>query len=138
MYGRILHFHFVIVGILTFTKEHMKSFLKDRSDTSLDTSHKQPLTASKYAVASAVAGVTSATVSNFLDVVKTRQQLAVADEIGRLRPDDKLGVWQVTRNFLKEAGVFRALFKGLHMRLMYSLPSGVLSMVIVEALKPEN
>ncbi|KAK9473353.1 mitochondrial carrier domain-containing protein [Dipodascopsis tothii] len=90
-----------------------------------------------YAVASAAAGTAAATVSNFLDVIKTRQQLAVADEVTRLRPDDRVGVWTVARNLVREKGVFRALFKGLHVRLMYSLPSGVLSMVIVETLKPE-
>lgn len=91
----------------------------------------------QYAIASASATVVSQTATNLLDVVKTRQQLAVSREISSLRPDDQLGVWQVGRNLIKEVGFFRACFKGLHMRLLQSLPSSVLSMVIVETLNPD-
>ncbi|KAK9459129.1 mitochondrial carrier domain-containing protein [Lipomyces oligophaga] len=96
------------------------------------------LTSSQYAIASGISGIAAGTVSNFFDVLKTRQQLAVADEVSAIRPDDKLGLWKVARNLVSEEGLYRALFKGLHVRLMYSLPSGVLSMVIVEMLKPDQ
>ncbi|KAK9481126.1 mitochondrial carrier domain-containing protein [Lipomyces japonicus] len=112
--------------------------IKLRYKAGLSDSSSSDLSATQYALASAAAGTTAGTVSNFLDVLKTRQQLAVADEIANLRPDDKLGLWKVAKNLIQEAGLFRALFKGLHVRLMYSLPSGVLSMVIVELLKPEK
>lgn len=114
----------------------MKIYLRNRniekSRPSID------LTASQYAIASVVSGTTAATVSNFLDVVKTRQQLAISEEVARLRPDDQMGLLKVAKNLIAEAGFFKAMFKGLHVRLMYSMPSGVLSMVIVELLKPEE
>lgn len=95
------------------------------------------LSALEYGMASAVASTAAATASNFLDVVKTRQQLAVADEISMLRPDDQLGVVKVARNLIKEVGLFRALFKGLHIRLLHSLPSSILAMIIVEKVNPD-
>lgn len=95
------------------------------------------LTPGQIAAASVVGTVCAASAANFLDVVKTRQQLAVSDEIRHLRPDDAQGVLQVARNLIREAGVVRAMVKGLHIRLMHALPSGVLSMVIVETLNPD-
>lgn len=89
------------------------------------------------ACASVVGTVSAATAANFLDVVKTRQQLAVSDEIKNIRPDDAKGVITVAKNLIKEVGLFRAMVKGLHIRLMHALPSGVLSMVIVETLNPD-
>lgn len=92
----------------------------------------------KYGVASAVASTTAATASNFLDVIKTRQQLAVSNEIAAIRPDDQLSIWKVARNFIKEVGFFRALFRGLHLRLLHSLPSSVLAMMIIETIHPDK
>lgn len=92
----------------------------------------------EYGVSSALASTSGAVASNFLDVVKTRQQLAVADEISCLRPDDKFGVFRVARNLVREVGLFRALFKGLHIRLTHSLPSSVLAMVIIETINPDS
>lgn len=98
----------------------------------------QELGLKEYAISSAAATTTASVASNFLDVVKTRQQLAVSDEISSMRPDDQKSVVQVGRNLIKEVGLFRALFKGLHIRLLHSLPSSVLSMIIVETLNPDN
>lgn len=95
------------------------------------------LTPIQIAGASVVGTVAATSAANFLDVVKTRQQLAVSDEIRHLRPDDTKGVLTVARNLIREAGLFRAMVKGLHIRLMHALPSGVLSMVIVETLNPD-
>ncbi|KAK7206875.1 mitochondrial carrier domain-containing protein [Myxozyma melibiosi] len=116
--------------------EKMKILLRNRNISTKRES--VDLTAEQYAYASVVSGVAAGTVSNFLDVVKTRQQLAISEEVARLRPDDQMGLLKVARNLIAEAGFFRAMFKGLHVRLMYSLPSGVLSMVIVELLRPED
>ncbi|KAK9323976.1 mitochondrial carrier domain-containing protein [Lipomyces orientalis] len=125
-----------------YTYEKMKIYLKSTNalNESLagSTSSSLDLTASQYAIASAVSGTAAGTASNFLDVLKTRQQLAIAVEVSRLRPDDQLGLWKVAKNLIREVGIVRAMFKGLHVRLMYSLPSGILSMVIVEKLKPEG
>ncbi|KAK9457893.1 mitochondrial carrier domain-containing protein [Dipodascopsis uninucleata] len=95
------------------------------------------LSKSDYAIASAIAGTAAAIVSNFFDVLKTRQQLAIAEEVSRVRPEDKHGLLTVARNLIRESGFVKAMFKGLHVRLMYSLPSSIVSMVIVESLKPE-
>lgn len=97
----------------------------------------QDLTTTHIAIASVIGTTAATSAANFLDVVKTRQQLAVSDELKRLRPDDSKSVWIVARNLIRENGIFRALVKGLHIRLLHALPSGVLSMVIVETLNPD-
>ncbi|KAK9475664.1 mitochondrial carrier domain-containing protein [Lipomyces japonicus] len=111
--------------------ENLKTFLHKRKAKG------QNLSASDYAFASSAATVLSESTSNFLDVVRTRQQLAVSEEIRRLRPNDERGLWQISKNLVKEAGLFRALVKGLHIRLLYSLPSGALAMTIVELVNPD-
>ncbi|KAK9466055.1 mitochondrial carrier domain-containing protein, partial [Lipomyces arxii] len=117
-----------------YSYEEIKNYFKVASG--IDPKGSQELSTSQYAIASALSGTAAGTVSNFLDVIKTRQQLAIAEEVSRLRPDDQMGLWTVARNLVKEVGVVRAMLKGLHVRLMYSLPSGILSMVIVEKLRP--
>ncbi|KAK9313055.1 mitochondrial carrier domain-containing protein [Lipomyces starkeyi] len=125
-----------------YTYEKMKTYFKSTNALNasiIDSTTTPPdLTGAQYAFASAVSGTASGTASNFLDVIKTRQQLAIAEEVSRLRPDDQMGLWKVAKNLISEVGIMRAMFKGLHVRLMYSLPSGILSMVIVEKLKPES
>lgn len=132
-----------VMGVVTFlphsvvwwaSYEHCKEYIsKTRKDQSSN-----ELTALEYGVSSAIAGTTAATASNFLDIVKTRQQLAVSDEISRIRPDDQQSVLRVARNLIREVGLFRALFKGLHIRLMHSLPSSILAMIIVEKINPDT
>ncbi|ANB14572.1 Agc1p [Sugiyamaella lignohabitans] len=98
----------------------------------------QPLKTIDYGIASASASSSAALASNFLDVIKTRQQVAVSEEIARIRPDDRQGVFKVARNLIKEVGFFRAFFKGLHIRLLHSLPSSALAMMIVESINPDR
>ncbi|KAG5363897.1 putative mitochondrial carrier C4G8.08 [Yarrowia sp. B02] len=126
-----------VMGIVVFlphsvvwwvTYEKTKAWMEKRGDLGLK----------EYAVSSAAATCTASVASNFLDVVKTRQQLAVSDEIKGMRPDDQKSVVQVGKNLIKEVGLGRALFKGLHIRLLHSLPSSVLSMIIVETLNPDT
>ncbi|ODQ63205.1 mitochondrial carrier [Nadsonia fulvescens var. elongata DSM 6958] len=95
---------------------------------------KEELSTWQYALSSAVSTTTAMIASNFLDVVKTRQQLAVSDEIASLRPDDQKSVIKVAKNLIKEAGFFQAMFKGLSVRLMHGLPSGVFCLVLFEKL----
>lgn len=99
--------------------------------------NKQELTATDYGMASAVATVISSTATNFLDVIITRQQLASSQEIRQLRPNDHKNVIEITRNLIKEVGLVRAMFKGLHVRLLHSLPSYMLCMTIMEMIHPE-
>ncbi|KAK9323977.1 mitochondrial carrier domain-containing protein [Lipomyces orientalis] len=124
-----------------YTYENLKKLMRRSSYTDESSaSSVQPsrdLTAAQYAVASSIATVGGESISNFFDIIKTRQQLALSDEIKRVRPDDQHGLVNVAKNLIKEEGLVRALFKGLHIRLMYALPAGVMSMVIVEKLKPD-
>ncbi|ODV91512.1 hypothetical protein CANCADRAFT_78 [Tortispora caseinolytica NRRL Y-17796] len=87
--------------------------------------------------ASSIATTAACTVSNFLDVVKTRQQLANSQEVLLMRPDDRLGVWKVITNLIKEQGVFWSIFKGLGSRLSYNVPATALGLTIVEYIDPK-
>ncbi|KAK7206874.1 mitochondrial carrier domain-containing protein [Myxozyma melibiosi] len=127
-----------------YTYENLKTYMRQRqkrkaalASSSSSPPPTQDLSALQYALASSVATIAGETITNFLDVVKTRQQLACSAEVRALRPDDSASVARVARNLIREVGVFRALFKGLHVRLLYALPTGVLSMVIVESIKPD-
>lgn len=88
-------------------------------------------------MAAGTASVTAGTFTNFLDVIKTRQQLAYSKEIGGLRPDDKQGVIRIAFNLIKEGGMFRAVFKGLGSRLVCAVPSSMFTMAIVEMMHPD-
>ena len=128
------------ISLATQQKQSQQQHLSVGDITNIDgvlPANLAELTPTHYAIASAGATVVAQTSTNFLDVVKTRQQLAVSKEIAHLRPDDQLGVFTVARNLVKEVGFFRACFKGLHVRLLQSLPSSILSMVIVETLNPD-
>jgi solute carrier family 25 iron transporter 28/37 len=92
----------------------------------------------EYGISSCAASASAAIVSNFLDVVKTRQQLAASEEITKIRPDDRMGIFKIARNLIREVGFCRALFKGLHIRLSHSLPSSALAMIIVESVNPDR
>lgn len=88
-------------------------------------------------MAAGTASVAASTCTNFLDVIKTRQQLAYSKEIGGLRPDDKQGVLRIAYNLVKEGGLFRAVFKGLSARLVCAVPSSMFTMAIVEMMHPD-
>lgn len=91
-----------------------------------------------YHALSAAAAASVAVVStNFLDIVKTRQQLAHSPEIGSLRPDDRKGVVSIARNLINEQGLRRAMVRGMGMRLLSTTPSTALSMAIMEWLHPD-
>lgn len=100
--------------------------------------HTTDLSASDYFFSSAVATTLGETASNFFVVVKKRTQLATSDELSALRPDDAKGVFHVGRNLIKEAGVLRAVFRGLPIRLLSSVPAHALAMAIMEKMAPDN
>ncbi|KAK9466054.1 mitochondrial carrier domain-containing protein [Lipomyces arxii] len=118
-----------------YVYEHLKKYIR-RQNAATDST--KELSTTQYAVASSLATAGSETVSNFFDVVKTRQQLALSDEVKLIRPDDRNSLLTVAKNLIKEAGLLRALFRGLHIRLMYALPVGALTMTIVESIKTED
>lgn len=89
------------------------------------------------ALAAAFATSTAVLATNFLDVVKTRQQLAHSPEVAALRPTDTQGVRVIARNLIKEHGLLRALGKGLGMRFLSTVPSSALGMAIMETLHPD-
>lgn len=104
--------------------------LRHRSETSLQ--------AVDYAVASSVSTVVSSTATNMLQLIQTRQQLATASEIQQLRPTDQVSLWRLSINLVKEVGLFRALFKGLHVRLAIAVPGSALHMAIIECISPDE
>uniref|UniRef100_A0A060T6A7 ARAD1B10318p n=1 Tax=Blastobotrys adeninivorans TaxID=409370 RepID=A0A060T6A7_BLAAD len=118
--------------------EHFKDYASEWKRQRQGLSERPDLSTLEYGLASGLATISSVSATNFLDVVKTRQQLAAADEITSMRPDDYRGVWNVGRNLVKEVGLWRALVKGLHVRLLHSLPTGIVSMAIVETISPDR
>lgn len=95
------------------------------------------LTALQYGEAAAIATTTAVIATNFLDVVKTRQQLAHSPEVAKLRPTDTQGVRQIAKNLIKENGFWRAMTKGMGMRFISTVPSSALAMAIMETLHPD-
>lgn len=95
------------------------------------------LSPGKTALSAMGATSTAVVCTNFLDVIKTRQQLAHSPEVAKLRPSDTLGVRTIAINLLRENGVIRGLTKGMGLRLMSTVPSSALSMAIMETLHPD-
>ncbi|CAN6665902.1 hypothetical protein TRVA0_037S01024 [Trichomonascus vanleenenianus] len=92
----------------------------------------------QYACSSGLATIVASSLCNLLSVVKTRQQLAAANEIQSLRPDDHRSIVRVARNLIRENGWLRAWTKGLHIHLLHAVPSSILGMIILEVLLEEE
>lgn len=91
-----------------------------------------------YFLTSAAATTLGETASNFFVVVKKRTQLATSAELSKLRPDDAKGILHVVRNLVKEAGIAKAFFRGLHIRLLSSVPGHALGMALMEMMAPDR
>lgn len=81
------------------------------------------------------------------DLVKTRYQVATSGTIAALeggstalkrvdRSSDKLGIRQILKNVMREKGR-RGFYAGFGPRLMCSFPSAVITMSVIEYLKPD-
>lgn len=96
------------------------------------------LTPLDYFLTSAAATTLGETASNFFVIVKKRTQLATSKELSALRPDDAKGILHVVRNLIKEAGIAKAFTRGLHIRLLSSVPGHALAMAIMEMIAPDR
>lgn len=90
-----------------------------------------------YAVCAASATSSAVVCTNFLDVIKTRQQLSHSPEVAKLRPTDKDGLKSIVKNLVSEKGLLRAFVRGMPLRLMSTVPSSALAMAIMETLHPD-
>lgn len=112
--------------------ERVREGMATRKETSVAN-----LSPQYHAMAAAAAAGVAVVSTNFLDIVKTRQQLAHSPEIGALRPDDRKGIFTIAKNLINEQGWRRAIFRGMGMRLLSTTPSTALSMAIMEWLHPD-
>ena len=75
------------------------------------------------------------------DLVKTRYQVATSGTIAEVagvtgRGSDKKGIRQILRNVIKESGK-KGFYAGFFPRLLCSFPSSVITMSVIEYLKPD-
>jgi solute carrier family 25 iron transporter 28/37 len=80
------------------------------------------------------------------DLVKTRYQVATSGTVAALEGDaavkgagrssDKLGIRQILKNVMRESGR-KGFYAGFGPRLMCSFPSAVITMSVIEYLKPD-
>jgi solute carrier family 25 iron transporter 28/37 len=77
------------------------------------------------------------------DLVKTRYQVATSGTVAALeggavgRSSDKLGIRQILKNVMRESGK-RGFYAGFGPRLMCAFPSAVVTMSVIEYLKPDR
>lgn len=88
--------------------------------------------------ASSLATVLGECLSNVFCLARARLQMATAPDLHGLRPSDAHGLRAVISNLLKEAGIARMLVRGLHIRLLTSVPMSAVSMGILEYLSPDS
>lgn len=131
-------FHGYFLGLVVFlphsvlwwvTYERIRQYICEGDFNKLQPQH--------HAVSAALATANAVVWTNFLDVVKTRQQLAYSPEVARLRPSDTKGARVIALNLIKECGLFRALTIGMGMRMLSTVPSSALAMAIMETLHPD-
>jgi solute carrier family 25 iron transporter 28/37 len=75
------------------------------------------------------------------DLVKTRYQVATSATVAAIsgntgRGSDQLGIRQILKNVMKESGK-KGFYAGFLPRLMCAFPSSVLTMSVIEYLKPD-
>jgi solute carrier family 25 iron transporter 28/37 len=75
------------------------------------------------------------------DLVKTRYQVATSATVAEIaaatgRGSDQLGIRQILRNVMREGGK-KGFYAGFVPRLMCSFPSSVITMSVIEYLKPD-
>ncbi|KAG9247607.1 mitochondrial carrier domain-containing protein [Calycina marina] len=76
------------------------------------------------------------------DLVKTRYQVATSETVAEVagvtgRSSDKHGIKQILRNVMRESGK-KGFYAGFFPRLMCSFPSTVITMSVIEFVKPDT
>ncbi|KAG9286254.1 hypothetical protein G9A89_014240 [Geosiphon pyriformis] len=84
-----------------------------------------------YLIYSAVASSIAASVSNVLDVVKTRYQVSFKEEKGK-------SPQEIIRYMYHNEGGFKAFTRGMLARVVWAVPAASISMAIYETLKDQR
>ena len=87
------------------------------------------LTSDNYLIYSAIACSIAGSISNVLDIVKTRWQISFSKEGNVKAPSE------IMKNMYRNEGGLRAFTKGMGARVLWMVPSSSISMTIYEVLK---
>ncbi|KAF9159834.1 hypothetical protein DFQ26_006134 [Actinomortierella ambigua] len=123
---------FVPYSIMYFTTyEELKALALQQQRTKYPKSledPQHPLPFMSVAACAAVSCAIAASVSNVIDVVKTRWQVSVLSQ-------EQLSVTQIIRRMLKQEGGLRSFTRGMGARVLWMVPGTTISMSIFELLK---
>ncbi|KAG0229480.1 hypothetical protein BGW42_001570 [Actinomortierella wolfii] len=123
---------FVPYSIIYFTTyEELKALALQKRRTKYPRSTedpRHPLPFLTVAASAAVSCAIAASVSNVIDVVKTRWQVSVLAQ-------DQLSVSQIVRHMLKQEGGLLSFTRGMGARVLWMVPGTTISMSIFEFLK---
>lgn len=100
----------------------------------------------KVALSAGLANVCVLSVIYPFDLVKTRYQVATSGTVagiegaavtsGASRTSDRLGIRHIVKNVMRESGK-RGFYAGFAPRLMFAFPSAIVTMSVIEYLKPD-
>ncbi|CAG8650615.1 17718_t:CDS:2 [Funneliformis caledonium] len=85
-----------------------------------------------YVIFSAIACTIAGSVSNVLDIVKTRWQVSYGKEVDGVNAKSPL---EIMKNMYRNEGGLRAFTKGMGARVIWMVPSASISMTLYEILK---
>ncbi|KAK9763860.1 hypothetical protein K7432_009114 [Basidiobolus ranarum] len=109
------------------TYEKLKTWISSYKQRGISGAE-EALTPWVYVLSSAGACSIAAAISNTLDVVKTRWQ--VANRQGELKSS-----WQLAKHMWLKEGGFKAFTRGMFARVIWATPNAVISMTVYELLK---
>jgi hypothetical protein len=124
-----------VMGLAIYTPYSLASW------TVYENAKKLPLDISYTTKVALSAGLSTASVQALIypfDLVKTRYQVATSSTVAEKsgRGSDQLGIRQILKNVMKESGR-RGFYAGFLPRLMCAFPSSVITMSVIEYLKPD-
>lgn len=93
-----------------------------------------PLSFQSYLICSAIACTLAASLSNVLDVVKTRWQISTS-QAGGLEREYRTSPREIIRRMWREEGGWRAFTRGMGARVAWAVPATTISMTCFEVLK---
>jgi solute carrier family 25 iron transporter 28/37 len=127
-----------LMGLAIYTPYSLASW------TVYENAKKLPIDVSYTTKVAVSAGLSTVSVQALVypfDLVKTRYQVATSATVAAIsakseRASDQLGVRQILKNVMKESGR-KGFYAGFLPRLMCAFPSSVLTMSVIEYLKPD-
>lgn len=127
-----------VIGLAIYTPYSLASW------TVYENAKKLPTDLNYNAKVAISAGLSTICVQGLVypfDLVKTRYQVATSSTVavmeGAGRSSDKLGFRQILKNVRRERGT-RGLYAGFGPRIMCAFPSAVITMSVIEYLKPDK